>query len=446
MFISSLVTLACCSPPSKKKRTTMEFYKSLTAIVVAFALAPADRAQAQPLPPATPESVGFSTQRLQNIDTFFASEIERKRVPGAVVAIARNGKLIYFKAFGFADAAKGTAMSIDTIFQLASMTKIQAAVGALALTEQGRLPLQSELADYFPVFAATQVGVPTTEGKYTTEPQKRRIRIHDLFRHTSGLTYGGRPDGSSPIATIWPSGAVAQNMGTSSEFVNAIAQLPLVYQPGTVFEYGLSFDVLGAVVEKITGKTLGGHLSDTVWKPLKMTDTTFRLTDAQRARVAQPFPNNPLDGKPQRIVAIDKPPSFDCAGACAFGTMGDYIRFGQMLVNGGSLDNAQVLSPGFVQLMTSNHLSANIQNRVANVEPHRDGYGFGLGVAVRLQPGLAAVPGNPGEFTWNGANGTGFFADPKEHLVVAFGTAAPGELRKYYREQVQNLVYGALIR
>ena len=125
--------------------------------------------------------------------------------------------------------------------------------------------------------------------------------------------------------------------------------------------------------------------------------------------------------------------------------MGDYIRFGQMLLNGGSLDGVQVLSPATVRLMTSNHLGSGIQNRVANVEPHRDGYGFGLGVAVRLQPGLAAVPGNPGEYSWNGANGTGFFSDPQENLVVAFGTAAPGDLRKYYREQVQNLVYGALL-
>ena len=235
-------------------------------------------------------------------------------------------------------------------------------------------------------------------------------------------------------------------MGKSNEMAEALTKLPLVYQPGTVFEYSLSFDVLGAVVEKITGKTLGGHLADTVWKPLRMTDTTFRLTDAQRARVARPLPLNPLDGKPQNIAAIDKPPTFDCGGACAFGTMGDYIRFGQMLLNGGSLDGQQVLSPAFVQLMTTNHLGAGIQNRVAAVEPHRDGYGFGLGVAVRLQPGLAAVPGNPGEFSWNGANGTGFFADPKQQLVVAFGTAAPGELRKYYREQVQDLVYGAFTK
>lgn len=412
--------------------------------LAALALASAATAHAQPLPVAAPESVGMSSERLRNIDTFFAREMERNRVPGAVVAIARQGKLVYFKAFGFADKARGIAATTDTIFQLASMTKPMVAVGALALTEQARLPLQSKLADYFPGFATMQVGVAASDGKITLEPQKRPILIHDLFRHTSGLTYGGRADAGSPIAKLWPNGAAASYMGTSSEMAEALTKLPLVYQPGTVFEYGLSFDVLGAVVEKITGKTLGGHLADTVWKPLKMNDTTFHPNDAQRARLAHPFPSNPLDGKPQRIAAIERAPTFDCGGACAFGTMGDYVRFGQMLLNGGNLDGEQVLSPAFVQLMTSNHLGAGIQNRVAAVEPHRDGYGFGLGVAVRLQPGLASVPASPGEFSWNGANGTGFFVDPKEQLVVAFGTAAPGDLRKYYREQMQDLIYGAL--
>jgi CubicO group peptidase (beta-lactamase class C family) len=390
--------------------------------------------------------VGFSAERLKNIDAFFASEIERKRVPGAVVAIARQGKLVYFKAFGQADPVKGTPMSTDTIFQLASMTKIQAAVGALALTEQGRLPLQGKLADHFPAFGTMQVGVPTPDGKFKLEPQTRPILVHDLFRHTAGMTYGGRPDGSSPIAALWPSGGAAQIMGTATQMVDNLTKLPLVYQPGTVYEYSLSFDVLGAVVEKVTGKTLGGHLADTVWKPLKMSDSTFRPSEAQMARVARPFPLNPLNGRPQSIAALQRPATFDCGGACAFGTMGDYIRFGQMLVNGGSLDGAQVLSPASVRMMTSDHLGTAIQNNVANVEPHRAGYGFGLGVAVRMQAGVAAVPGSPGEFSWNGANGTGFFADPKEQLVVAFGTAAPGDLRKYYREQVQDLVYGAMSR
>ena len=326
------------------------------------------------------------------------------------------------------------------------MTKIQVAVGALALTEQAKLPLHSKVSDYFPAFADMQVGVPSADGKFTTEPQKRPIFIHDLMRHTSGIPYGGRPDGSSPVAALWPSGAASQNMGTSAEFVAAITKLPLVYQPGTVFEYGLSFDVLGAVIEKITGKTLGGYLADTVWKPLKMTDATFRPTEAQMARVAQPFPNNPLDNKPQSIASLKRAPTFDCGGGCAYGSMADYIRFGQMLMSGGSLDGVQILSPALIKLMTSNHLGTGIVNRVAAIEPHRNGYGFGLGVAVRVEPGLASVPGNPGEYSWNGANGTGFFNDPKEQLVVAFGTAAPGELRKYYREQVQDLVYGALSR
>ena len=416
--------------------------RSLAALI----LTATGAVHAQPLPAAAPDGVGMSADRLRHIDAFFASEIERKRVPGAVVAIARQGKLVYFKAFGQADPVKGLPMATDTIFQLASMTKIQAAVGALALTEQGRLPLQSRLSDYFPAFGTMQVGVPAADGKFSTEAQRRPILIHDLFRHTSGMTYGGRPDSGSAMATLWPSGAAAQNMGTAAQMADNLTKLPLVYQPGTVFEYGLSFDVLGAVVEKISGKTLGGHLTDTVWKPLKMADSTFRPTEAQLARVARPFDLNPLDGKPLAIAALRRLPSFDCAGACAFGTMGDYIRFGQMLLNGGTLEGAQVLSPATVRLMTSNHLGSGIQNRVANVEPHRDGYGFGLGVAVRMEPGLAAVPGSPGEFSWNGANGTGFFADPKEQLVVAFGTAAPGELRKYYREQVQNLVYGALSR
>ena len=403
-------------------------------------------ALAQPLPMAKPESVGVSSTRLNHIDEFFKREIAQNRVPGAVVAIARNGKLVYYKAFGHADKDKGIAASTDTIFQLASMTKIMTAVGALHLTEQGRLPLQSKLSQYFPAVAGMKVGVPTPDGKFTLEAANREILIHDLFRHTSGLTYGGRPDGSSPIAALYPSGTAAAYIGSSQDLVNALAQLPLVYEPGTVFEYSLSMDVLGAVVEQVAHKTLGAHLQETVWAPLKMKDTTFQVPADKRARLARPFANNPLDGKPQKIEYLDRQTTFDCGGACAFGTMGDYLRFGQMLVNGGKLDGARVLSPATVALMTANHLGAEMKNRVGNVEPHRQGYGFGLGVAVRTQAGLAAVPGNVGEYSWNGANGTGFFADPKAGLVVAYGTSAPGEIRKYYREQVQDLVYGALTR
>lgn len=404
------------------------------------------QAQTTPLPMTTPEAAGFSAERLQRIDDFFAREIERNRVPGAVIAIARNGKLVYYKAHGWVDKDKGLRAGTDTIFQLASMTKILTAAGALSLTEQGRLPLQGKLADHFPGFGSMPVGVATADGKIAHEPQKRAITIHDLFRHTAGLTYGGRPDGGSPMAALYPSGAAATQIGKAPQFIDAITKLPLVFQPGTVFEYSLSYDVLGAVVEQVSGQSLGAHLGEVLFKPLNMPDTGFQVPAEKQARVARPLPVNPIDGKPQNFTALSRPALFDCGGACAFGTMGDYLRFGQMLLNGGSLDGKQVLSPQTVALMTSNHLGPEIQNRVANVEPHRAGYGYGLGVAVRQQPGLAAVPGNVGEYSWNGANGTGFFCDPKAQLVVAFGTAAPGEIRKYYREQVQNLVYGAMTR
>ena len=431
-------TITSATHPSK----TMQIKK----IIVTGFIALTGWAQAQPLPTASPESVGVSSERLAQIDEFFDREIKQNRVPGVVVAIARNGKLVYFKAFGYADKEKGVLATTDTISPIASMTKIMTAAGALALTQQGRLPLQNDLSTFFPAFAKTQVGVPAPDGKYTLEAAKREVTIHDLFRHTSGLTYGGRADGASPINALHPTQSQAISKGTAGEMTEALAKIPLVFQPGTVFEYGLSYDVLGAVVEKITGDSLGAHLANVLWKPLKMSETTFVVPPEKQARLAQPLPNDPITGKHQSISMNDKPASFHCGGGCAFGTMGDYIRFGQMLVNGGSLDGQRILSPQFVALMTSNHLNPGIQNRVANVEPHREGYGYGLGVAVRVSPGLAAVPGSVGEYSWNGSYGTGFFADPKEQLVVAYGTAAPGAIRKYYREQVQNLVYGSLTR
>jgi CubicO group peptidase (beta-lactamase class C family) len=337
-------------------------------------------------------------------------------------------------------------MQIDTIFALASMTKIMTAVGVLALTEQGKLPLLSPLTNYFPEFGSMKVAVQVEDASIRYEPQKRPIYIQDLLRHTSGLTYGGRPDTGGAVANLYPAGSVLPGMSSGSEFIETITKLPLVYQPGTVWEYSVSFDVLGAVVEKITGKTLGGHLAEVIWEPLGMTDTAFHIDASNRERVAKAFPLNPLNNKPQEIVTTEKEVKFECDGGCAVGTVVDYLRFGQMLINGGSLEGKQIISPHMVKLMTSNQLTPDIKNNVANVEPHRAGYGFGLGVAVRMEDGLAAVPGSIGEYSWNGAYGTGFFADPKERVVVVFGTAAPGELRKYYREQVQHLVYGAMMR
>jgi CubicO group peptidase (beta-lactamase class C family) len=401
-------------------------------------------ASAEPLPVTTPENAGFSAVGLSNIDKFFAREIAANRVPGAVIAIARDGKLVYYKAYGFLDKAKAVPMPPDAIFGYASMTKIMTCVAALTLTQQGKLPLKSKLSDYYPAFADMKVGVVGPDGKLTLEPQKRPIFIHDLFRHTSGLTYGGR--GDHPISKLYPGGTDPAFEGSTADFINRITKLPLAHQPGFAFEYSFSTDVLGAVVEKVSGKSLGAYLAENVWGKLKMGEATFQVPADKRARLAQPFANNPLDGKAQDIPVIRKQTTFDCGGACGLGTVGDYLRFGQMLLNGGILEGERILSPQTVALMTSNHLGPEIRNNVGVVEPHREGYGFGLGVAVRMNPGIASIPGNVGEFSWNGAYGTGFFADPKEKLVGVFGTAAPGDLRKYYREQVQDLVYGAMTR
>jgi CubicO group peptidase (beta-lactamase class C family) len=168
------------------------------------------------------------------------------------------------------------------------------------------------------------------------------------------------------------------------------------------------------------------------------------VPEASRKRIARPLPKDPISGRDQRIANLDKPVKFHCGGSCAYATVGDYLRFGQMLLDGGSIDGQRVLSPKTVAVMTSDHLGPNIKNQVAGTEPHRDGYGFGLGVAVRLHDGVAATPGSKGDYSWNGANGTSFWADPQERLVVVVGTAAPGEIRKYYREQTGALVYGAM--
>lgn len=416
------------------------------ASVLCVLAVPAVQAQTTPLPMTTAKEAGFSDAGLARIDTFFEREIAQNRVPGAVVAVAREGKLVYFKSFGYLDKDQGKPMPLDAIFGLASMTKIMTAVGALSLTQQGRLPLQSRLSQYYPAFGTMKVAARNPDGSEGYEAQKRPIIIQDLFRHTAGFTYGGRPDSGSPAARLYMPGSSLPKMANADEFIQKVTQLPLVYQPGTIFEYSVAMDVLGATIEKVSGKTLGGHLSEVIWQPLGMADTGFHIPAAKRARVAQPLKLDPLTGRPQRIQTTAEDVHFECGGGCAVGTIGDYVRFGQMLMNGGGLDGQQVLSPAIVRLMTSNHLGKEIVNRVANVEPHRAGYGFGLGVAVRMEPGLAAVPGSVGEYSWNGAYGTGFFADPQEKLVVVYGTVAPGDLRKYYREQVQDLVYGAMTR
>ena len=398
------------------------------------------------IPIATLNQAGFTAEGLRRIDTFFASEIEKKRVPGGVVGIVRDGKLVYLKAHGTSNPETQAPMLVDSIFALASMTKPMVSVATLSLTQQAKLPLFSKVSDYYPAVGAMKVAIKKPDGSMHYENVKNSMTVQDLMRHTSGLTYGGRPDTSGAAASLYPSTEDIIKMKNTNEFIERITKLPLVYQPGTIFEYSSSFELLGAVIEKVTAKSLDSYLRETIWNPLRMNDTGFNVPENKKSRQAYAFKLNPLNNRPQTISYLEKGMDFENGGGGALGTVPDYLKFGQMLLNGGDFNGQRILSPAMVNLMTSDQMNKKIINNVANVEPHREGYGFGLGVAVRIEPGLAVVPGNVGECSWNGSGGTGYFADPKAKLVVVFGTAAPGDLRKYYREQIQNLVYGAMTR
>ncbi|MCE7527934.1 MULTISPECIES: serine hydrolase [unclassified Polynucleobacter] len=396
-----------------------------------------------PLPMANAQSQGVSVDGIKRIDAFFADEIANNRMPGAVLAVAKNGKLVIYKSYGFLNKATNTPMPLDAIFNLASMTKVMAAVGALTFYEEGKMPLNAPISNWYPQMKDMKVGIVAADGSLTTVPAKNPITIQDLMRHTNGLTYGAR--GNSAVHKLFPSASVTAAFDyTGPEFMDKLATIPLLYEPGTVWDYGFGIDVLGLIEEKIANKPLGSVLQERVWSKVVMPDTSFQVADNQRARLAQPLPLDPMSGKPQKIKILTDKVKFDCGGSCAFSTAGDYIRFGQMMLNGGSLDGKRVLGPQTVAFMTSNHLNKDIKNLVGGTEPGRVGYGFGLGVAVRMERGLSAINGNVGDYTWNGANGTLFWVDPKEQMVVVMMAVAPGDIRKIHREKVNALVYGAL--
>ena len=396
-----------------------------------------------PLPLSSTPGQGFTQEGLKRIDAFFVDQIAANNMPGAVLAVAKNGKLVIFKPYGYLDKANNKPMTTDAIFNLASMTKVMAAVGGLTFYEEGKLPLNAPISNWLPQFKDMKVGKIDADGNLTTVSAKNPITVQDLMRHTNGLTYGGR--GATPVHKFYPAGsAPAAVQYNAQEFIDKLASAPLLYEPGTAWDYGFGLDVLGIIEEKIAGKPLGAIMQERIWNKVGMPNTTFDLAEKDRARLAQPLPIDPLTGKPQKVDIHTQKVKFDCGGSCAYSTAGDYIRFGQMLLNGGSLEGKKVLGPQTVAFMTSNHLNKDIKNSVGGTEPGRVGYGFGLGVAVRTDRGLSAINGNVGDFTWNGAYGTIFWADPKEQMVVVMMGVAPGEIRKVHREQLNAVIYGAL--
>jgi len=338
-------------------------------------------------------------------------------------------------------------MHNDAIFSIASMTKPIVAVGALTLLERGQLQIDEPVGTYLPQLSKMQVAVlKSSDGGsgFDSVAAQRQVTIQDLMRHTSGIIYGGR--GATPVHKLYPASSSTAGTGmTGKEFVDKLGSLPLLHQPGSTWDYGFGLDVLGVVIEKISGQPLGQYLEAQVFKPLGMRDTAFAVPPEKAKRYAKAFANDPDTGKPQFVLDLTKPLKFECGGGCAASTAGDYIRFAQMLLDGGKLEGKRVLSRKTVEYMLSNQLAPNTVNLIANADPTSADMGFGLGVAVRTTPGVVRKVGSVGEFSWNGAYGTSWWADPKEQLAVVFMAQTPGPIRWHYRYVINALVEQAIV-
>jgi CubicO group peptidase (beta-lactamase class C family) len=407
------------------------------SLVVAFASQAAD-----PLPRATPESVGMSSERLARLTEALKGEVAKGKFPGAVVAVARNGKLVYYEAVGYLDPQAKTPMRTDAIFSIASMTKPMSAVALMQLFDEGRILTSDPVGKHLPMLANMRVA-PNHENPSETVAATRQMTVQDILRHTSGVLYGGR--GTSALHKMYPASSSWSGTNlTSEEFLAKLAGVPLAYQPGTVWDYSLATDLVGLTVEALRGKTLGKVLQERIWDPLGMTDTAFSVPAEKQNRYAGWFPNDPETGKPQFVLDLRKPLKFECGGGCASSTAGDYVRFAQMLLDKGSLGTTKILSKKTVEYMTADHLGPEINNRITAVSPLMNGYGFGLGFAVRRSDGVSSMIGSGGEFLWSGAYGTYFWVDPKEQLVVVLMSHTPGVYRATLRPMVGALVYQAI--
>ncbi len=397
-----------------------------------------------PLPRAEPRDLGFAPERLPRIAAALNAEIARNTLPGAVLMIARRGKLGYCETFGHLDPVAGTAMPVDAMFSIASMTKPLVTVGALMLCEEGRMAINQPVRHYLPQLSGMRVNPPHCDGASgaPTDAALREMTIEDLMRHTAGLSYGR---GDKALYARYPfSSDIASTKWTGSEFLAQLAALPLHYQPGSRWEYSLGLDVLGLVIEAVAGMPLSRFLDERLFRPLGMRDTAFTVPADQVARYAKSLARDPVTNEPQTLRDGTTPHKFDCGGGCAVSTAADYLRFAQMLLGRGELDGVRVLSRKTVEFMTSDHLGPEVDLGKLNDYPNIRGYGFGLGVAVRRSAGRGGMPGTAGEFHWAGSTGTYFWVDPSEELVTVFMAHAPGAIRYYHRQLLHALVLQAM--
>jgi CubicO group peptidase (beta-lactamase class C family) len=399
-------------------------------------------------PAAAPEELGLAPGGLERLSSVMAREAEGGHVPGVSMMIARGGKIGYRRVFG-ALRPGGPPMPGNAIFRIYSMTKPIVTVALMTLLEEGKLFVADPISKFIPELASMKVGVES-DGKLELVAAKRAIAVHDLLRHTSGLTYAftgnsavQRRYGEAKLFTGDPANAkqfLARDLSTA-EFIAELAKLPLIAQPGDSWDYSHSTDVIGRLVEIVSGKTLGAFLHERIFKPLGMTDTDFYVPAEKRERLAEPFPSDPDGGLPVQLIEMWSAPRFESGGGGLYSTVDDYARFARMLFHNGAFGGTRIIGRKTLEWMTSDHLGPNV--RIGTPTLLQPGHTFGLGLAVRRASGMGQTPGTAGEFFWGGVAGTYFWVAPKEELYAIMMVQAPRQ-RDYFRQLFRTLVYAAL--
>lgn len=413
------------------------------ALVVCFAWLAANQAKAES-PVAASRS--FSADRLADVSAYMRNEVATGKIAGAVVLIQQHGRPVLFESFGMRDVEQRRPMTSDTIFRLYSMSKPVTSVAAMMLVDDGRLSLDDQVSIYIPSFADVKVVVRNQNGgtELATEPLARPMTIEDLLRHTSGLTYGFY--GDSPIRKLYANAGLFDGDVDNAQFAERIARLPLAEQPGTLWDYGHSSDVLGRIVEVVSGQSLFQFEKEWLLDPLRMTETAFYLADeTKRGRVAEPLPADRFHGPIAGLGDPILPHRWESGGAGMIGTIGDYARFAQMLLNGGTLDGRRYLKRETVALMTTDHVGP--ETGIARDQFYFPGEnsGFGLGFAVRTSVPAKAPTWPMGEYRWDGVGGTFFFIDPRDDMFAICMMQSPSQ-RERIQTELKSLIYEALDR
>lgn len=396
--------------------------------------------RSEPLPIAVPEAAGFDAGRIRNISKVLRREVDRGRLPGAVALVVRHGQVLLQEAVGHQDPQAGTPMALDSIFRIYSMTKPIVSVAVMQLLERGELLLSDPVARHLPEFA--DVKVAHFEGDAMTLRAPRRApTVQDLLSHTSGLTY--EILGSAPIQRMYAKAQLGSRDRSNAEFSRALAQMPLMFEPGSIWAYSRATDLLGALIEAVSGQTLGTFLQENIFEPLGMVDTGFSVPPDQQHRIAEAFVQDPDGGIQMPLIDLRQVPRMEAGGMGLASTAQDYARFVQCLCNGGQLWGQRLLSPSSVKLMTSDHLGGlGQQTTERSGDMLGRGTGFGLGFSVRLHPGLETLPGSVGLYSWGGIAGTTFWVDPVHGFFAILMAQAPNQ-RDYFRPMFRNLVYAA---